>query len=262
VNCIKVREIRGTRFEVCEDCGDRLENIAVERADLARRGSFFELLPGAFLYPFTGAGVAMLVLGFFFFFGFLKVLSFTLMGKTLGIFGAGYFIAWLFKITSESALGKQEISGWPDFTDIFSDIIDPLKCTLVTTLVSFGPAIVCLLLGVLTQPLFFILAIPAGLAGAIYYPMALLATALNTRLALCPGVIFGSITRTLGPYAAACFVFVLSGVAFSLGMLVLDVMLPILGSVLGFGISMYLSVVEMRILGLLYYTNKERLDWF
>lgn len=233
----------------------------MERADLARRGSFFELLPGAFLYPFTGAGVTMLVLGFFFF-GFLKVLSFTLMGKALGIFGAGYFTAWLFKIANESALGKKEVSGWPDFTDVFSDIIEPLKCTLVTTLISFGPAIVCLLLGVFTQPLFFLLAIPAGLAGAIYYPMALLATALHTRLALCPGVIFGSIARTLGPYTAACFVFVLSGVVFSLGMLVLDVMLPILGSVLGFGFSMYLAVVEMRILGLLYYTNKERLDWF
>lgn len=260
-DCVKVREVRGTTFEICKGCGDRCQDIRVEEADEQRKGSFFERLPSAFTYPFQGSGVGLLIVGFIFF-GFLKLLSFSMFGKAAGLIGAGYFTAWLFKIASESAMGKEEVSGWPDFTNLQSDIIEPLFWMFLTSAVSFGPGIVCVLLAIFAHPLFFIFAIPLLGVGAFYYPMALLATALQTRLALYPQVILASILKVPGPYVAACAILLLTGAVFGMGGSVLGAVNPILGGVFGFGLSFYLAVVEMRILGLLYYTDKERLGWF
>ena len=258
--CVKVRDVGGTRFQVCKACGDRCEDVRAAEAEEARQESFFELLPGAFSYPIRGVGIAFLVMATIFF-GLLKVLSFSLLGKIMGVLGAGYLAAWLFKIVNDTAMGRREFSEWPDVTDIVNDVCEPLRAVGVTFLLSFGPALASLAAGWLWHPFFFALAVVLAAAGAAYYPMAILATAIGTTLAYHPGEICGSILRLLGPYLTAYAVFVAVGLVLGLGTQTLEAGFPILGAVVAYGASIYLAIVEARILGLLYWTGKERLGW-
>jgi hypothetical protein len=259
--CVKVREINRQSYEICKTCGDICRDIRVREADDARKRSFFEMVPAAFQYPVQGAGISFLVIGVIFF-GVMDILSHSIFGKVFGVIGTGYFLAWLFKIVNDAAEGKKEFSGWPDVSDFYSDIVDPIRCVFITTLVSFGPAILFIILGFFIHPLLFLPALPLLLVGALYYPMAFLATALQTRLALNPAAIISAVMKVVPEYAVICGIFVLAGGILAVGGLVLTVAIPILGAVLAYALSLYLSIVEMRILGLLYYTSKERLGWF
>jgi hypothetical protein len=259
-DCVKIREVIGTKFEVCNSCGDRCEDLRAVVKEEKRKESFFELLPGAFAYPVHGLGPAFLVMATIFF-GLIKILSFSVMGKVLGVFGAGYLAAWLFKILNDTAMGKKGFSEWPDITDFVTDVIEPLRSIGLTALVAFGPALVCLVAGWLWHPFFFALALVLAAGGAAYYPMALLATAIGTTLAFHPSVICTSVMRLLGPYSTAYGVFVAVGIVLGLGGGLIEEGVPVLGSIVAYGISIYLSIVEARILGLLYWTNKERLGW-
>ena len=98
--------------------------------------------------------------------------------------------------------------------------------------------------------------------GVIYLPMALIATALQTNLMWNPVVIFSSIFKTIGPYVVACIVLSFVIVLSFLTRYLLNLINPILGFLLGGFISFYFTLVLMRILGLIYYTNEERLGWF
>lgn len=259
-DCVKVRAVEGRSYEVCNACGGMCEDLRAVAQDAARKAGFFDLLPSAFSYPVSGTGIVFLILGVLFF-GAMRLLSFSLMGKLFGILGAGYLVAWLFKIINESARGSSAMADWPDFTNLYDDIVEPLRAMAVTTLIAFGPAGACILLGFFAHGFFFALSVPLFIAGGVYYPMALLATGLQTRLALYPAVIFSSIGRVIGPYAAACGVLIAAGAVFSLAGLLVQILSPVLGSLLAFGTSIYLSLVEARMLGLLYYTSKERLGW-
>src|SRR3954452_5744658 len=99
--------------------------------------------------------------------------------------------------------------------------------------------------------------------GAIYFPMALLAVAVTDNfLALSPHVVMPSILRVLAPYLVACLVLgLLLVVRIGFEVLMGFVPVPFLPSiVLGF-VSLYFLVIEMRILGLLFRSNRARLGW-
>jgi hypothetical protein len=85
--------------------------------------SFIERLPGIFAYPFKGSGTYLIIGGivFFMIMDFLSVLP--LIGIVLGIIISGYMCAFMMKIVVSSADGKSEVPEWPDFTNVWDDIL-------------------------------------------------------------------------------------------------------------------------------------------
>jgi MFS family permease len=108
--------------------------------------------------------------------------------------------------------------------------------------------------------------------GAFYYPMALLATGLETYLYLNPLAIFTSIFKVLLPYLVACLFMLFVGFVNVAGNILQRLVVAAifsgsffvsLGLVLAQGaVYFYLVAVFMRILGLIYHTNQEKLNWF
>ena len=102
------------------------------------------------------------------------------------------------------------------------------------------------------------------LLGLFCVPMAFLTVSLADSVAgLNPLLIFSSISKVLGPYLLACaFFLVIIGLETFCESFFRLAPIFIVPAVVGKFVSLYGLTVEMRILGLLYYTNKEKLSWF
>jgi hypothetical protein len=105
----------------------------------------------------------------------------------------------------------------------------------------------------------------AMLFGCIYFPMAFTAVAMGDSIfAVNPMIVIPSIMKVLGQYVLTVVVLALILLARLLLYQLLEKILPIplLPTVITSLIGLYLLVVEMRILGLLYRSNKDRLGWY
>ncbi|MDP7163370.1 MAG: hypothetical protein QF577_09360 [Phycisphaerae bacterium] len=96
--------------------------------------------------------------------------------------------------------------------------------------------------------------------GLSYFPMALVAVTLFDGVAgLNPFLVVSSIVKIIPAYLVAC---VLLAVVFAAYILVLRAFLLPISFLARNAISIYLLMVEMRILGLLYRAYEKRLGWF
>jgi hypothetical protein len=222
---------------------------------------FFQRLPGAFLYPLSKNGLILLIAGTVvfalveFLSGFFFILS---------IISTGYLFAYMQRIISVSAQGEAELPDYPEFSEWWSDIVSPFLLLAWTCLCCFAPAVLLWKWGDAQDPLVQAGALALLGAGGLYFPMALLAVAVTDNfLALNPLVVVPSIARIFVHYLAACVILgALLGLRLAGTALFEAVQVPVVSSVvLGF-LSLYLLAVEMRILGLLYCVNRERLGWF
>ena len=271
--CVSTRQIGGRARHFCRACGVECAPLGARPVRvLPQEQSFAARLGGAFLYPFKGDGVILLVSGtvfiailnalsFFARFAFLYGLMVILL---LTAFATGYLIAYLQRILASSATGKEEMPDWPDFSE-FGDILSPFLQFLGTLAACFLPALAVWLFVARDNRWAGPAQAAAVLFGCVYFPMAYLAVSLFDSLAAVnPLLIIPSILRI--PLQYLLTVLLLAGVLALRweGTAFLENLLPIpiLPSVvLGFA-GLYLLTVEMRILGLLYLANKDRLGWF
>jgi hypothetical protein len=125
----------------------------------------------------------------------------------------------------------------------------------MTFVVSFLPAIVVMSYAPLAGN--FLL-----LFGIVFYPMALLAVCMCDSISgLNPLVVISAILKVPGPYTIACLLLAgLVGIQTFIPDGIPDI--PVIKPMVLSAISLYLLTVEMRVLGSLYYTNKEKFGWF
>ncbi|KPJ59543.1 MAG: hypothetical protein AMJ42_01915 [Deltaproteobacteria bacterium DG_8] len=256
--CIKVLNLRNETLRVCPQCKGLCR--ALESDEQAVK-PFLEQLPGAFSYPFKGKGKILLISGAILFGITELILSLSLFKFIFMFFIGGYLIAYMFNIIESSASGNEELPDWPDFSDFWGDIIRPMLLVFTTTLVCLSPAIIYLVRSGQelspTDPLLCI----AIVAGLLYFPMGLLAVALFNRiLALNPLLVVSSILKVPLEYLIACVVLPLVYVASMFGEGLFG-SITFLGHILSCFFSLYFMMVEARILGLIYYANKNRLRW-
>jgi hypothetical protein len=233
---------------------------------------FYRQLPNAFAYPFNKQGMFLLALGAVFFLIIALAAKFALFFRLsiiglllqiiIFIFTYGYLFAYMQRIVSSSAQGEDEVPEFPDVTEFWSDIIVPFLLFAGTFLVSFAPAI-AVSVSMRESGVFWYAFAATLVVCALYFPMALLAVAVTDNfLALSPHVVFPSIARVFVPYLVACLVLGLIVITrLGTGWLANLIPIPVLPSVLVGFISLYLLVVEMRILGLLFRSYRERLGW-
>jgi hypothetical protein len=222
---------------------------------------FFRSLPGTLAYPLSKNGLFLLVAGTVVF-GVVEFLaSFSLI---LSVLCTGYLFAYMQKLISASAQGEPEMPDYPEFSEWWSDIVLPFLLLVWTLLFCFGPGAALYAFGNREDSLLRTAALAMLALGGLYFPMALLVVAVTDNfLALSPAVVIPSIFRVLGHYLVACLILgLLAGLRFASGLLLETMPVPVVPSLVTGLVSLYFLAVEMRILGLLYHTNRERLGWF
>jgi len=223
---------------------------------------FIEQLPGVFLYPFKGHGIYALIGGTL----FLWVLDFLLMvpfvGFILAVFVGGYLSAYVMKIIRSSSDGEEEVPDWPDFTDFWDDILRPFFLLISVVIVSMTPAVIFFI-----AFKDYVFSIPISLAlvflGSLLMPMALIAVSMFESVrALNPVFIISSIIKVPLDYLIAV-VFLLLAVALEAVVKnILVLAIPFVGAIIGSFLSLYFLIIEARILGLIYNSNRIKLNWF
>ncbi|MBI2949818.1 MAG: FHA domain-containing protein [Verrucomicrobia bacterium] len=235
-------------------------------APASDRLTFFGALPGALTYPFKQNGPILLVCGTIFFMilnGAAFFASFApLFGLAalliLAIGGGGYLFSYMQGIIVTSANGDEAMPAWPEISSLWDDLVLPFFRYMTIWLICFMPGVLAM---VNVSPVVGYLVL---LLGVFCLPMAMLAVAMADSITgLNPLVIFSAIAKLPGAYLVACLaLLVVVAIAAFFERVMGMIHLPLLPTIVASFLSLYWLTVEMRIIGLLYYTNKEKLGWF
>lgn len=237
------------------------------RSKLPEDAAFGAQVREAFAYPFRRDGLVLLLCGTIVFslFEIAQLVLSTL--RFAGIFGlaylivlamsGGYLFAFMQAIITSSAQGETDMPPWPEISDFVGDLLGPFFRLIAIVLACAGPGFVLLAVA----PAIGVVVLLLGLS---CLPMALLTVAMADSLAgLNPIIIFSGIAKVPGRYFCICVVFLVVLAVQRGGEYVLAYSpIPLLPTVIAIFLSLYGLAVEMRLLGLLYYTNRERFAWF
>jgi hypothetical protein len=254
----------------CRACAVECAPLEVHVTESTEQG-FLTSLPGAFIYPFRGTGILVLI---------FSAMLFSALGAMGGIFsilikiGAiGYLFSYMQNIIHATANEEKEMPELPGMDDLFGGFLR-LAGTVV---MSFGLAI-----GLLVAKMFEV-DIPVSaiiitmILGCLYFPMAFLVVAMKDNVMSCnPLVVVPSILRVPGQYIVTVVMLIaifgvqqignlVSGAAGSVAFTTtsMSVMFTAFAIKMIWSLaSVYLLTVNMRIMGLLYLTQKEKLGWY
>ena len=243
--------------ESCPNCRGFCRSLVISGPPRPR--SMAEMVSDAVAYPLRGPGIGLIVLGAGFFV-FIDMLSRSWRyGLFFSIFGAGYLGAYMLEIVNGGANGKKEPQGWPEFTNVWDSVTIPFFQMAVTWGVCIAPAALPFLLSGITPGSVFA-ASAIVLVTSLYLPMAILALALNNSVAaISPAVVLPAILAVRWQYLAVWGLLAAGGTLSALFQVHVAAAIPILGFAANALVSLYLLSVEMRLLGLLYLANSERL---
>jgi hypothetical protein len=173
----------------------------------------------------------------------------------------GYVCAYMQKIMVYSGQGEHALPGWPDVTEMWSDVIVPFLLFVGTILICIAPALACLVFG---GDSLKSASIALAILGAFYFPMALLAVGMSDNiLAVNPLVIIPSILKIVPIYLVVFFIMGCLVAIRALGdWLVNRLPVPVVPFIITGFLALYFLTVQMRVLGLMYYCNREQLGWF
>ncbi len=259
--------------QFCRTCGTECVPVQVQIQRPAAPKGFFARLPGAFIYPFRGSGLLVLLVSTFVL-ALMDFLSGIWFAIFLRIIAYGYLFCFMQNLIHATANEEEQMPDLPGFDDVLGGA---LRLT-VTVLVSFGVPIAFVVLkffDVIDAPAIALLVMMV--LGCLYFPMAFLAVAMkDTALAANPLIVVPAMFKApLGYLVAALLVigiFVVrhfGGAAASLAAYTTHHTRDMSVMYMTFGmralwslVSVYLLTVSMRILGLLYVTNKRKFGWF
>jgi hypothetical protein len=281
--CVKAGEERGVKFTLC-GCGGRCEAI-VDTATLEPREFGKELLD-SFAYPLRGEARWQMALGAFVFgvmvWGFGGTLARALpnimlsppgiggavksglgFGTALGaglvlLAVAGYVFAYMELVIAQTAKGKDEPPGFPDFVTVWESMLQPLGRMALLAIGSLGPGVALFMLLPVVAKLLGLLVLLAGLA---YFPMGLLAVAIfEGDQGFDPRRVLTAIAIVPRPYALAASLFVATfGLLIGGSFFLAD--LPGVGGLVRGALITYFATASGRMLGLIYRHYASQLRW-
>lgn len=282
--CVTTLNVGGKTIKNCRGCQVECVPLQVHLQAINAPKSFFASVPGAFVYPVRGAGIFSLLLMMVIFAGIMVANYMMRTGSAraigLGIIAyillGGYLFTFLQNIIHATASGENEMPEVPGI-NFLEDILLPFCRLLGLVLVSFSPAVACVIIDFATgSPTAAIAILPAMLLCCVYFPMAYLAVAvLDSVGAVNPLAVIPSILKV--PLEYVVTVVILAGVLlftragdllvtliFPKGLLTQSI--PELLEMFGIKffwslVDIYLLAVNTRILGLLYLCNKDKLGW-
>jgi hypothetical protein len=254
----------------CRHCGSECVSVQVQASRPVSK-SFYVRVPGAFVYPFRGMGLMILI------FASIAFMLLEFMSGGLSIFATIFFYGFLFlfmqNIIHVTASDENEPLCFPNAGDLFGGAFQ-LAATVV---VSFG-----IPLGLIVAR-FFEVDVPGAaivstaLIGCLYFPMAFLAVAMNDSVvAANPLIVIPAIVKMPLEYLLASFLLIFvfgvqqlgNAMALFAGAVTfstrdMKVLFMALGFKLLWGfVKIYFITVNMRLLGLLYISKKDKFGWF
>jgi predicted Zn finger-like uncharacterized protein len=252
--CVKYETFGHIRVPVCDRCNDRC--IEIKPPKMIK--PFWAQIPQMLAYPFVRGGAWMTIIGF--------IVSFI---PYIGLIIYPYSLY----ILKASAQGKKEMPDWPDFTDIWEDILAPTFRLILGSIIVFVPLGIYLYMKfafmfdlndissffkIIFDPINIVFIIFAW----IYLPMVTIIVAVFNRLmpALNPVTVF----RLIGAIKKEYFIALFLALAFGIVSGIIGGMMgvfPVIGKYLGKGINWYFLIVEMHMLGLMVYQVEEKLGW-
>jgi B-box zinc finger len=257
----------------CRTCGQPCTPLRLRATRPAAAKGFYARLPGAFIYPFRGIGLLILVCATIAFLAldFISAGIFTLFA-TMAVYG--FVFLFMQNIIHTTTSDENEPLSFPEASGLFGAFFELAG----TILVSYGLAI-----GLLVAKAFFEVDIPAvailialGL-GCLYFPMAFLAVAMkDSVMAANPLIVVPTIFRMPLEYLVTSLLLMcvfgvrfagdfFAGEAGSVSLTTRDMSVLFMalgGQAVWAFIRVYLLTVSMRILGLLYLARKDRFGWF
>jgi hypothetical protein len=271
--CVNSRPTGAVQQKFCRHCGSACVKAHVQPLRPVAPQSFYKRMPGAFLYPFRGTGLLMLIASTV----VLSVIQMVMFGWfsiLLVIAAFGYLFSYMQNIIHATANEEEQMPELPGFDDVFGGAFR----LAVTTLASFGLPIALALIAFFSEAEIPAMAIIATTVfGCLYFPMAFLAVAMkDSALAANPLVVVPAILKVPLGYLLTAIVVVGVYAVREVGDVVTAAVsrasfhtrdMSTMFSSFGLRavwalISVYLLVVSMRILGLLYVTNKQKFGWF
>ncbi len=267
--CIREVFLDGKWEKHCGEC----EGECVSIRALTRREpmGFLPELPGAFVYPFTGSGWAVIaatslcysVLGSLLSFGSISGMFVTALILAVAVLVTLYVFALMLEIVSRSTVGDDTPPSHPNITDIVGDAVRPMFLAFGTFVIGFLPSSICLIAfysGAAAARSLLYVTIPLGI---LYVPMGLLSmTMFDSSDGLNPVLVIRSAIRVGGAYIVACAVLLgAMGLHFVLRWYVVG-HVPYIGPLVNNALTVYSLMVAARILGLIYFNYEHRLDWF
>ena len=251
--CVQYQTFGMVKVAVCDQCKDRCIELKPPRMVKP----FWTQIPQMLSYPFVKGGAAITIIG-----------AIVAMLPYIGLIIYPYSLS----ILNASARGKDRMPDWPDFSDIWEDILLPALRLMIGSLYVFVPLGIYIYLKFklifdISDPSTFmkILLDPINLLFIIfawvYLPMVTIIVAVFKRLmpALNPITVFRLINAIKKEY----FIMLLLGLLFGLANGVISGIIGIFpfGSFFGKMINWYFLIVEMRLLGLMVYQVEEKLGW-
>jgi len=224
------------------------------------------------VYPFRGSGILVLVVATLII-TLLQIISMGWISILAKILAYGYLFSYMQNIIFATASEEAEMPELPGLDDLFGACFRLVG----TVLISFGLALGLFIAkwnGVDMPTMAIIVSL---IFGCLYFPMAFLAVAMkDTALAANPLIVVPAILKV--PFEYLVTVILMAGIfgLNQLGNIMASVAIGVSFATkdmstlfIAFGIravwsfvSVYLLTVNMRILGLLYLTKKDKLAWF
>lgn len=252
----------------CPDCAAQLFALLPEDQGFPPK-TLGQKIKDSFRYPLKGSGVIMLILGGI----YLNMMQYA---GVYGYAGMIYIWAYYLKVCRTSASGRESPPDWPDMHElggaqyyVIPKIVAALPA-LVYLAAFTDVSLAALIMGADESaggPIYYLIKI----AGAVYVPMAILALVLfRSYDVLNPVFVFSSIRKAGRDYVLVFVILIVGECAMGAAVLVTLIASLISMGELGFYafkfamtfISMYFMLVEMRVLGDMYYFNQRRLNWF
>jgi hypothetical protein len=212
-------------------------------------------------YPLRGNGWAILVGGGVVFtaMGFMARISTVFFWLPL-IMIAGYIASYMMTIIETSGRGEHQPPDYPDFTSIWDSILGPFWVAFAASLIPLSlPVLYWMEFGLNPGIL------PLIALGILYWPMALMTGAIfqNALAPLNVLLVARGIRTTAAEYFPA--VMAIYGLVFMnwlVNYLTQEILPGLLGLMFVEVIGLYCMMVEMHILGCIYYNHERALGWF
>lgn len=227
----------------------------------AARTSFFARLPGVAAYPFRGTGKFLFITGVLSYAVCDFVASVSLFGFILIFLMGCYVFAYMMRIITATAGGDDSPPDWPDFTSFWDTIFRPFLFMFGAVAMIHLPVILWWIYS--EQFGWDPVSIALVAVGLAYFPMGLVGMAMfDSFKGFSPHIVLPAVLRVLPAYLVSLTALVGLYLLQALMQTYLHVDIPFVASLVEGTVSIYFLMVEMNILGLIYFCNEERLGWF
>ena len=246
--CVAKRKFGNAWVDTCKACGELCRPMKAGTA--GDEPALRETFASAFGYPLRASGPLMIGAGTLF--ACVTLLMFRGAGGF--VFAWSVFLGYGMTILRETADGGENAPNWPAVESV-GQLFKPMLLAVATAALSFYPAWWAFGSG---RPG---LGVALALAGVAYAPMAWIAASISGNLlAITPLTVVPLLFKVRPSYFAACALLLL---VFVVGNVVQRVLLGGMPLFVMYAAStaatLYLMMVEMRVLGLVWRQNADEL---